>query len=195
MPLERTRSTFGKPSKSKRVTSMPKFDGEAAQLYVNLKSDTDADFVLPQPLKSKLHDLFSQIEKEFETMYLDYLHLQNKVDILNDKLERETYEEKTYGDLAECDCATAGKSRSNLKQKSGLHGGSSQKLKTAHKLKAQTSKIVSSFKTPSITCSLVKEFSGHRDGVWDVDVPVTNQPLVGTASAGRYFSTSHNSKM
>ena len=31
-------------------------------------------------------------------------------------------------------------------------------FKTRHKLKAHTSKIVSSFKTPSITCSLVKEY-------------------------------------
>ena len=31
-------------------------------------------------------------------------------------------------------------------------------FKTRHKLKAHTSKIVSSFKTPSISCSLVKDY-------------------------------------
>ena len=31
-------------------------------------------------------------------------------------------------------------------------------FKTRHKLKAHTSKIVSSFKTPSLSCSLVKEY-------------------------------------
>ena len=63
--------------------------------------------------------------------------------------------------------------------------GSSQKLKTAHKLKAQTSKIVSSFKGPTIQCSLVRQFSGHRDGVWDVSVARPGQALIGTASAGK----------
>lgn len=61
---------------------------------------------------------------------------------------------------------------------------SSQKLKTAHKLKAQTSKIVSSFKTPSVNCNLIKEYLGHRDGVWDVSVGKPGQFVIGTASAG-----------
>lgn len=65
--------------------------------------------------------------------------------------------------------------------------GSSQKLKTAHKLKAQTSKIVSSFKGPTVSCNLVREFSGHRDGVWEVAVARPGQPIIGTASAGIVF--------
>lgn len=65
--------------------------------------------------------------------------------------------------------------------------GSSQKLKTAHKLKAQTSKIVSSFKGPTVSCNLVREFSGHRDGVWEVAVARPGQPIIGTASAGIFF--------
>lgn len=67
--------------------------------------------------------------------------------------------------------------------------GSSQKLKTAHKLKAQTSKIVSSFKGPTVTCNLVREFSGHRDGVWEVAVARPGQPLIGTAATGWYLIT------
>ncbi|CAB0017983.1 unnamed protein product [Nesidiocoris tenuis] len=89
--------------------------------------------------RSKLQDLFAQIEKEFELLYNENVHL----------------------------------------------GGSSQKLKTAHKLKAQTSKIVSSFKTPSVCCCVVKELRGHRDGVWDVAVARAGVPLIGTASADR----------
>ncbi|KAG2458474.1 WDR37 protein, partial [Polypterus senegalus] len=44
----------------------------------------------------------------------------------------------------------------------------SQKLKTTYK--ASTSKIVSSFKTTTsrAVCQLVKEYVGHRDGIWDV---------------------------
>lgn len=64
---------------------------------------------------------------------------------------------------------------------------SSQKLKTAHKLKAQTSKIVSSFKAPQFNCTLVKEYIGHKDGVWEVSVARPGQPLIGTASAGMHI--------
>lgn len=62
--------------------------------------------------------------------------------------------------------------------------GSSQKIKTAHKLKAQTSKIVSSFKGSTLSCNLIREFSGHRDGVWEVAVARPGQPVIGTAATG-----------
>lgn len=63
---------------------------------------------------------------------------------------------------------------------------SSQKLKTAHKLKAQTSKIVSSFKAPHLNYGLVKEYVGHKDGVWEVSIARPGQPIIGTASAGKH---------
>lgn len=54
---------------------------------------------------------------------------------------------------------------------------------TKHKIKAQTSRIVSSFKTQSIVSSLVRDFMGsHTDGVWEVTASLT-QPLIATASA------------
>lgn len=56
-------------------------------------------------------------------------------------------------------------------------------MKTSHKLKAQTSKIVSSFKNPTMTCSMQKEYRGHRDGVWEVSVGRSGQPIIATASA------------
>lgn len=56
-------------------------------------------------------------------------------------------------------------------------------MKPSHRLKAQTSRIVSSFKAPTITCALSRQFRGHRDGVWDVTTSKTF-PLVGSASAG-----------
>lgn len=62
----------------------------------------------------------------------------------------------------------------NLKSKSTFGG----KLK----IKAQTSKIVSSFKNPSVNCAAVREFSGHKDGVWDVACK-PGQPLIASASA------------
>ena len=68
---------------------------------------------------------------------------------------------------------------------SALGGGgvSAQKVKTSHKLRAQTSKIVSSFKNPTITCSMQREYRGHRDGVWEVTVGRTGQAIIATASA------------
>lgn len=61
----------------------------------------------------------------------------------------------------------------------------SQKVKTSHKLKVQTSKIVSSFKAPTYNCQLIKEFTGHKDGIWDVSTALPGQALIGTASAGK----------
>lgn len=62
-------------------------------------------------------------------------------------------------------------------------GSSAQKIKTSHKLKAQTSKIVSSFKNPTMSCTMQREYVGHRDGVWEVSVGRLGQPIIATASA------------
>lgn len=67
-----------------------------------------------------------------------------------------------------------------------VSGAGSQKIKTAHKLKAQTSKIVSSFKGPTVSCSLVREYSGHKDGIWEVTAGRVGQPVIGTAAAGGF---------
>lgn len=69
---------------------------------------------------------------------------------------------------------------------SAVSGAGSQKIKTAHKLKAQTSKIVSSFKGPTVSCCLVREYSGHKDGIWEVTAARVGQPVIGTAAAGGF---------
>ncbi|KPI92319.1 WD repeat-containing protein 37 [Papilio xuthus] len=116
----------------------------------------DSEISLPPALRSRLHELFSQIEKEFDLLYTENLNLQEKIDFLSEKLERESYIE----------------SQSN-----------SQKEKASHKLRVQTSKIVSSFKAPTYNCQLVREFTGHKDGIWDVSTARPGQALIGTASA------------
>lgn len=68
---------------------------------------------------------------------------------------------------------------SHKKSKNTSFGG---KLKTSHKIKAQTSKIVSSFKNPSVGCAAVRDFNGHKDGVWQV-AKKPGQPLIASASA------------
>ena len=46
---------------------------------------------------------------------------------------------------------------------------------------------VFSFKgTSNSPCQLVRHYRGHRDGVWEVSVSNGDNPLLGTASAGRY---------
>lgn len=183
MPQDDRPSQATKPPKSKRI-SIPRHsqqsEGEVSQLFHNnsFRSDIDADGTsLPPAIRSRLSDLFYQIEKEFETLYAENLSLQEKVDSLNEKLERDSVvADKPGVDFTDFD-AVSSKSYSKHKLV-----GSSQKLKTAHKLKAQTSKIVSSFKGPTVTCNLVREFSGHRDGVWEVAVARPGQPLIGTAA-------------
>lgn len=46
--------------------------------------------------------------------------------------------------------------------------------------------IVSSFKatTSRAVCQLVREYVGHRDGIWDLSVTRTQPVVLGTASAG-----------
>lgn len=58
----------------------------------------------------------------------------------------------------------------------------SQRLKLTYK--TSTSKIVSSFKTTTFGFQTVREFRGHRDGVWEVNVSKLDPQIIGTASAG-----------
>ena len=58
----------------------------------------------------------------------------------------------------------------------------SQRLKLTYK--TSTSKIVSSFKQASQTCVCVREYRGHRDGVWEVTGSRTDPQVIGTAAAG-----------
>jgi hypothetical protein len=36
-----------------------------------------------------------------------------------------------------------------------------------------------------VSCCLVREYSGHKDGIWEVAVARLGQPIIGTAAAGR----------
>lgn len=53
-----------------------------------------------------------------------------------------------------------GSSTPNVSSQSAAQASS--KVKASHKLKAQTSRIVSSFKQQSVVCSIVREFNGHK---------------------------------
>ncbi|XP_017912831.1 PREDICTED: WD repeat-containing protein 37 isoform X3 [Capra hircus] len=131
------------------------------------------DSKLPSSVRSTLLELFGQIEREFENLYIENLELRREIETLNERLAAEGQ----AIDGAEL-------SKGQLKTKAS-HSTSqlSQKLKTTYK--ASTSKIVSSFKTTTsrAVCQLVKEYIGHRDGIWDVSVARTQPVVLGTASA------------
>uniref|UniRef100_A0A673H497 WD repeat-containing protein 37 n=1 Tax=Sinocyclocheilus rhinocerous TaxID=307959 RepID=A0A673H497_9TELE len=131
------------------------------------------DSKLPMALRSNLLDLFGQIEREFENLYIENLDLRREIESLNERLAGEG-QTVDGGDL----------SKGALKTKAS-HSTSqlSQKLKTTYK--ASTSKIVSSFKatTSRAVCQLVKEYVGHRDGIWDLAVTRVQPLVLGTASA------------
>ncbi|KAM6452085.1 WD repeat-containing protein 37 isoform X1 [Python bivittatus] len=159
------------------------------------------DSKLPSSVRNTLLELFGQIEREFENLYIENLELRREIDTLNERLAAEGQ----AIDGAEL-------SKGQLKTKAS-HSTSqlSQKLKTTYK--ASTSKrsnsfpgrsggprkfhvgsweiwggdswIVSSFKTTTsrAICQLVKEYIGHRDGIWDVSVTKTQPVVLGTASA------------
>ena len=123
--------------------------------------------VLPTAYKVHLNSLFKEIENEFSHLYLENVRLKEQIQMLEKgNIDREKEDDTDGFDINVIKSFT----KKNFP-------------KTRHKLKAQTSKIVSSFKTSAISCSFVKEYKGHRDGIWDVCVSNMNSPLVGTASA------------
>ncbi|XP_016523008.1 WD repeat-containing protein 37-like isoform X3 [Poecilia formosa] len=160
------------------------------------------DSKLPLGLRNNLLDLFGQIEREFENLYIENLELRREIDSLNERLTGD-------GQAIE----GGDPSKGALKAKAS-HSTSqlSQKLKTTYK--ASTSKrlyafqdkiggarnfsvptwelwggdswIVSSFKATTgsrALCQLLKEYIGHRDGIWDLSVTRTQPVVLGTASA------------
>ena len=125
--------------------------------------------LLPHSYKTHLASLFTEIETEFESLYLENVRLREQIGEMekacmdNNKIEAE-----------DADGFDMNVIKSFTKKNFP---------KTRHKLKAQTNKIVSSFKTSgAVSWSLVSEYRGHKDGIWDVSV---GGSVLGTASADR----------
>ncbi|XP_052824556.1 WD repeat-containing protein 37 isoform X1 [Octopus bimaculoides] len=137
--------------------------------------DLDSDSILPPELRTKLYRLFGQIEREFEKVYSENVSLQEKVEALNERLESYTNcsIDKPAPDITDSSEISAKPKRSASQI--------SQKIKSTYKV--STSKIVSSFRTAPTAYNLVREYSGHRDGVWEVSVSKAGHPVLGTASA------------
>lgn len=174
-----------KSTKHKRTAS-GKLSTTGEQDLNALRSHLNSDFdegILPVSIKFKLNSLFAQIEREFELLYVQNLNLQDKVETLLERLERESVINEKYAECNDMECVS-NVNKNFAKQKVLASNPSTQKLKTTNKLKVQTSKIVSSFKTSLVSCYKQRCFSGHRDGVWDIAVR-PGQPVLGSASCGK----------
>ncbi|XP_047490920.1 LOW QUALITY PROTEIN: WD repeat-containing protein 37-like [Penaeus chinensis] len=156
--------------------------------------DQDHESLLPHPFRVRLNDLFLHIEKEFEALYAENLSYVADMIVT-------VYLVTVWLLLLWCVAAGGKKDISSspvlqidvlqdcgflpwaTDRISNAGGQSSQKVKAANKLRVQTSKIVSSFKNDSVSCRMVREYVGHRDGVWDVAVSRGGTPVIATASA------------
>lgn len=131
----------------------------------------------------KLHNLFREIELEFEQLYAEKELLQEKLDALgasrDPTLSMASGNDRPPESLFEAE-SVASKS---LKSKIST---SSSKLKASHKIKAAASKI-SNFKAHNVVSTVVREFVGHKDGVWHVACK-QGQPIIGSASADHLAS-------
>ncbi|XP_061587677.1 WD repeat-containing protein 37 isoform X2 [Cololabis saira] len=218
MPVESGSSAAARQAKQKRKshslsirrTNSTEQDRSGLQrdMLEGQSSDNLESFVrmedskLPLSLRTNLLDLFSQIEREFENLYLENIELRREIDQLNDRLAAEGHafegSDLTKGALK----TKASHSTSQLSQKlkttykastskprsNSCHarvGGSRNFSVTSWELWGGDSWIVSSFKatTSRAVCQLVREYVSHRDGIWDLSVTRTQPVVLGTASA------------
>lgn len=156
------------------------------------RSSRDREAVLPGHTKLRLHDLFRDVEKEFEALYLENVQLKERIAALEranqvrelgtgrNALRQTTLFLASPNRHLSCflqsdvdpslfcaQLSLAGISEKDLKddhdEKNVLKSFTKNKaIKTRHKLKAHTSKIVSSFKAPTLVCSLSKEFKVRK---------------------------------
>ncbi|KAJ8035975.1 WD repeat-containing protein 37 [Holothuria leucospilota] len=175
MPNE---TNFKKSSKH-RVSGRRGRDGEFTHPRM---SETES--ILPDAMRSKLWKLFSQIEGEFEGIYAENLNLQEKVETLTERLES-----LQSGKTPTSDATTPSIDPSESSTKPSVKSKASNQftqLIMKPKQKGGTNKKVISFKgTGGSGCQIVRQFRGHRDGVWEVSVSKGEVPYLGTASADR----------
>ena len=142
--------------------------------------------LLPHAYKTHLSSLFREIETEFETLYLENVRLKEQIN----EMEKASCTDNAKMEADDADGFDINVIKSFTKKNFP---------KTRHRLKAQTSKIVSSFKTQGVVswCPTSVEYRGHKDGIWDVSVTslvsggpgaggyTGNGNILGTASADK----------
>ncbi|PWA30098.1 hypothetical protein CCH79_00009778, partial [Gambusia affinis] len=243
MPVESSSSSSSRQAKQKRKshslsirrTNSTEQDrsGLQRELLEGQSSDNLDSFgrmedsKLPLSLRTNLLDLFSQIEREFENLYLENIELRREIESLNDRLAADgqaiegadlakgalktkashstsqlsqklktTYKASTSKPRSNsCHARVVGGSRNFNVTSWELWGGDSWKLRSGTlplhfsrpvvTLVWRRCQIVSSFKatTSRAVCQLVKEYVGHRDGIWDLSATRAQPVVLGTASA------------
>ncbi|XP_017165426.1 WD repeat-containing protein 37 isoform X6 [Poecilia reticulata] len=207
MPVESSSSSGSRQAKQKRkshslsIRRTNSTEQDRSGLQRELLEGQDSK--LPLTLRTNLLDLFSQIEREFENLYLENIELRREIESLNDRLAADG-QAVEGADLAKGALKTkASHSTSQLSQKlkttykastskprsNSCHarvvGGSRNFNVTSWELWGGDSWIVSSFKatTSRAVCQLVKEYVSHRDGIWDLSATRAQPVVLGTASA------------
>uniref|UniRef100_A0A8B9KER5 WD repeat domain 37 n=1 Tax=Astyanax mexicanus TaxID=7994 RepID=A0A8B9KER5_ASTMX len=133
MPVESGNSGAARQAKQKRkshslsIRRTNSTEQERPPIHRDMLEGQDSK--LPMALRSNLLDLFGQIEREFENLYLENIELRREIESLNERLAGEG-QTVDGGDLTKGALKTkASHSTSQL----------SQKLKTTYK--ASTSKV------------------------------------------------------
>lgn len=140
---------------------------------------------LPPHTRAKLHGLFGLIEKEFEGLYMENVSLTEKLELMTERMERESICTVTDRNLHSDEVDGFPSYRSTMGSASKVFTPSGRLKSHTNKLKYQTTKIMSGLKAPgpALTVLAVKRYTGHKDGVWDVAVSRLGLPVVGTVSA------------
>lgn len=72
-----------------------------------LQMNNETESALPPVFRARLQDLFMQIEKEFESMYIENCSLQEKVDRLNERLDKESGTDKNIVENVDIESITS----------------------------------------------------------------------------------------
>ena len=122
--------------------------------------------------KTKVNHLLRELESEFDKMILENLQLRDRISALETNQTSDAVGINENQNQTVENPLTPSKSEvehGETFDKNMLKTFTKNKaFKTRHKLKAHTSKIVSSFKPPAMSCMLVKEFrvSSHFFHIW-----------------------------
>ncbi|KAG5672768.1 hypothetical protein PVAND_002864 [Polypedilum vanderplanki] len=129
----------------------------------------------------RIKRLLQELEKEFDNLISENISLQEQLNRLNNESGTTTAATKLNDERCERPSTDFffEETNNNKKLKAKLTSSGS---KAGIKIRGQASRIVSSFKTQALSCSLVREFIGHHDGIWEVSCS-PNQELIATASA------------
>ncbi|KAI1901381.1 hypothetical protein AGOR_G00033810 [Albula goreensis] len=181
MPVESGSSAAARQAKQKRKSHSLSIrrTNSTEQDRTGMQRDMleGQDSKLPLSLRNNLLDLFGQIEREFENLYIENIELRREIETLNERLAAEG-QTIDGGDLTKGALKTkASHSTSQL----------SQKLKTTYK--ASTSKIVSSFKatTSRAVCQLPVVLgtasADHSAMLWSIETGKCLLKYVGHAGS------------